>query len=127
MWFAVLPAQNKFIYSESKGELIGLANNIWYGEKYMIISEQGFNEIYADQVQKGNKMVQVIVRSEKQPRRSLPRLPTQPIPVTDVHNDIIDEPPKESISDRAMRRLSNPKMMSHITKPHPFSHKAYRR
>lgn len=123
MWFAVLPAQNKFIYSESKGELIGLANNLWYNEQYMIISEQGFNEIYVDQCKQGHKMTQVVIRTERQPRRTLPRLPTQPTIEYDIPEP--EPEPKEDISERFMRRLGSPKMMEHITKSHPYSKHNY--
>ena len=127
MFYAVKPVDNKFMYAESKGELIGLANNLWYGEKYMIVSQEGFNEIYADQIQKGHKMTQVVVRTEKQPRRSLPRLPTQPIPVQNNNDDIIEESEPEGVSDRFMRRLGSPKMMEQITKPHVYSKPNFRR
>jgi len=125
MWFAVIPATNKFIYSDSKGKLIGLANNIWYGEKFMILSESGFNEVYSDQIQKGNKMTEVIIRTERQQRSYVPKLPPLPIPQNDADIDIIE--PKETMSERAMRRLSKPQMMSAITMNKPYSKPNYRR
>jgi hypothetical protein len=103
----------------------------------MVVNELDFNLILQDQISRGKKM-HLVVTTTNEPKQRAIRV-WDP---DDVHTQIgeIQEPaspdyreepepekPKSDITERFKRRLSQPRTMELVTKPHPFSHKAYRR